>query len=267
MASKREPELKVWLQEMRWQEIQQFRDSGGDLAVIPVGSVEQHGFHLPLGTDSMVAIRLAEDAAQRTNAVVTPALWFGWSPHHLALPGTISIRPQVLIEVLFDVLSSLATQGFKRFVIVNGHRIANIPWIQISAEKAQRELGVKVVIYDPAYMSKEIADRIGFGEVGHAEEIETSHMLHIMPHLVRMEIAKDYLPPERKLYHVDPRIPKDTLCYVPGTAKGLEQTAGESGGTHGRPSLATAEKGKQLHEHLLARLIEVINELDKEHSK
>jgi creatinine amidohydrolase len=116
MASKREPELKVWLQEMRWQEIQQFRDRGGDLALVPVGSVEQHGFHLPLGTDSMVAIRLAEDAAQRTNALVTPPLWFGWSPHHLALPGTISIRPQVLIEVLFDVLSSLATQGFNRFV-------------------------------------------------------------------------------------------------------------------------------------------------------
>ena len=252
---------------MRWQEIQQFRDSGGSLAVIPVGSVEQHGFHLPLGTDSMVAIRLAEDAAQRTNAIVTPPLWFGWSPHHLALPGTISIRPEVLIEVLFDVLNSLATHGFKRFVIVNGHRIANIPWIQISSEKAQRELGVRVALYDPAYMSKEIADKMGFGEVGHAEEIETSHMLHIMPHVVRMEEARDYLSPERELYHVDPRIPKDTLCYVPGTAKDLEQTAGESGGAHGRPTMATAERGKQLHEHLLARLIEVINELNKDPHK
>ena len=266
MASKHEPDLKVWLQETRWQEIQEFRNRGGDLAIIPVGSVEQHGFHLPLGTDSMVAIRLAEDAAQRTNAIVTPPLWFGWSPHHLALPGTISIRPQILIEMLFDVLSSLATHGFRRFVIVNGHRIVNIPWIQISAEKAQRELGVKVAVYDPAYMSKEIADQIGFGELGHAEEIETSHMLHIMPHLVRMEKAKDYPSPERKLYHVDPRIPEDTLCYVPSTARDLEQRAGESGGASGRPTLATAEKGKQLHEHLVARLIEVIAELSKDQS-
>ncbi len=259
--------MKVWLQEMGWQEIQQFRERGVDLALIPVGSVEQHGLHLPLGTDSMVAIRLAEEAAQRTNAIVTPPLWFGWSPHHMALPGTISIRPEVLIEMLFDVLSSMATHGFNRFVIINGHRIANIPWIQISAEKAQRELGVRVALYDPAYMSKEIADEMGFGEVGHAEEIETSHMLHIIPHLVRMEKAKDYLPAERKLYHIDPRIPKDTLCYVPGTAKDLEKTAGESGGAHGRPTLATAEEGKQLHEHLLARLIEVINELNKDPHK
>ena len=56
--------------------------------------------------------------------------------------------------MLFDALSSLATYGFNRFVIVNGHRIANIPWIQISAEKARRELGVRVAVYDPAYMSK-----------------------------------------------------------------------------------------------------------------
>jgi creatinine amidohydrolase len=264
MAWRRESELKVWLQEMRWQEIQQFRDGGGDLALIPVGSVEQHGFHLPVGTDSMVAIRLAEEAGQRTNTVVTPPLWFGWSPHHLALPGTISIRPEVLIEVLFDVLSSLAAHGFNRFVIINGHRIANLPWIQISAEKAQRELGVKVSLYDPAYMSKEIADSMGFGEVGHADEVETSHMLHIMPDLVTMEKAKDYVSPERKLYHVDPRMPGDTLCYVPGTATDLERKAGESGGAHGRPTLATAEKGKQLHEHLLARLIEIIHKLNED---
>ncbi|NIO05131.1 MAG: creatininase family protein [Proteobacteria bacterium] len=262
MASRAKSGSKVWLQEMRWQEVEKLRNSGVGLAVIPVGSVEQHGFHLPAGTDSMVAIRLAEDAAQRTGVLVTPPLWFGWSPHHLAYPGTISIRPDVLSEILFDIVSSLATQGFNRFVIVNGHRIANIPWIQISAERAQRELGVRVLIYDPAYMSKEIADRLGFGKVGHAEEIETSHMLHIMPNLVRMEKARDYIPPERKLYHVDPRIPKDTVCYVPGTAKNLEQAAKDSGGGHGRPSLATAEKGSELHEHLVGRLIEVINELN-----
>jgi len=267
MVLKRKPKLKVWLQEKKWQEVQQYRDSGAGLAIIPVGSVEQHGFHLPLGTDSMVAIRVAEDAAQRTNSIVTPPLWFGWSPHHLALPGSISIRPQILTELLFDVLSSLANHGFDRFVIVNGHRIVNIPWIQISAEKAQRELDVTVAIFDPAYMSKEIVDQIGFGQVGHAEEIETSHMLHIMPHLVQMDKVKDSPPPERKLYHVDPRIPKDTLCYVPGTARDLRQIAKKSGGVSGRPSLANAEKGTRLHEHLVTRLVEVITDLNNEHSQ
>lgn len=263
MDLKHEPEPTPWLQEMSWQKIQEFRNRGGDLAVIPVGSVEQHGFHLPLGTDSMVAIKLAEGAALRANAIVTPPIWFGWSPHHLALPGTISIRPQILTELLFDVLSSLAVHGFKQFIIVNGHRIVNIPWIQIAAERAQAELGVRVAIFDPAYMSKEIADRMGFGEVGHAEEIETSHMLHIMPQLVSMEKARDNPVPERKLYHVDPRSPKDTLCYVPSTAKDLKQTTGKAGGVSGRPSSASAEKGKELHEHLVARLAEVMAELKR----
>jgi creatinine amidohydrolase len=265
MISNNSQGIKAWLQEMRWQEVQQYREKREGLALIPVGSVEQHGLHLPLGTDSMVAISLARDAAQRTESVVTPPLWFGWSPHHLALPGTITIRPEILIEFLFDVLSSLATNGFDRFVIVNGHRIANIPWIQISAEKAQRELGVRVVIFDPAYMEKEIADEIGFGEVGHADELETSHMLHIMPEFVRMDLAEDYVPPEKKHYHVDPRVAKDTLCWVPSTAKELKQTAGESGGVSGRPTLATAERGERLHEHLVGRLIEVIHELNKGH--
>ncbi|MGD2125197.1 MAG: creatininase family protein [Desulfobacteraceae bacterium] len=263
MSSKDKTESKVWLQEMRWQQVQELRHKKKRLAIIPVGSVEQHGFHLPLGTDSMVAIKLAQDAAERTKAIVTPPLWFGWSPHHLALPGTITVRPEILIEVVFDVLSSLATNGFDRLVIVNGHRIANIPWIQIAAEKAQRELGVKVAVFDPAYMAKGIADQIGFGEVGHADELETSHMLHIMPHLVRMDLAKDYLPKEKKLYHVDPRVSEDTLCWVPSTAKDLEKTAGKSGGVSGSPTLATPEKGKRLHDHLVARLIEVITELNK----
>jgi creatinine amidohydrolase len=264
MVLKKKPELTVWLQEKRWQEVKQFLDNGGRLAIVPVGSVEQHGFHLPLGTDSMVAIGLAEDAAKQTNAIVTSPLWFGWSPHHMALPGSISIRPHILSELLFDILSSLTHHGFDRFVIVNGHRIVNIPWIQISAEKAKRELGVTIAIFDPAYMSKEIVDQIGFGPVGHAEEIETSHMLYIMPHLVRMDKAKDFSPPEKKRYYIDPRTPKDTLCYVPSTAKELEQTAKKSGGVSGRPSLANVEKGKQLHEHLVARLVEVITDLNNE---
>jgi len=255
----------VWLQEMGWQQIQRYREKGGGVVIIPVGSIEQHGYHLPLGTDSLVSIRLAEDAAKLAKAIITPPLWFGWSPHHLALPGTISIRAEVLIEVLFDIMNSLATHGFDRFIIVNGHRIVNIPWMQIAAERAQRELGVKVAIYDPAWMMKEIADQLGFGEIGHAEEIETSQMLHAMPHLVQMKKVKDYdRPPKRKLYHVDPRILKDTLCYFPSTAKSMKQISKISGGVSGRPSLATLEKGKRLHKHLVTRLVEVIHEFQRD---
>jgi creatinine amidohydrolase len=249
----------VWLQDLSWQEVDDFRRQETGPILIPVGSVEQHGLHLPVGTDSMVAIRLAEEAAQGSNAIVTPPIWFGWSPHHLALPGTISIRAEVLIEVVFDVFASLATHGFNRFIVINGHRMVNVPWLQIVAERAQRQLDVRVAIFDPAYMSKELGEQLGFGEIGHAEEIESSHMLHIMPHLVRMERATDYAAGESDHYHIDPRSRKDTLCYVPTTAKALGQAAKSSGGTGGKPSRSSREKGKALHDHLLNRLIEVIH--------
>ena len=90
----------------------------------------------------------------------------------MILPGTITIRPEVLIEVIFDVIQSLHEHGFERFIFLNGHRIVNIAWLQIAGERVKRELGVKVMIFDPAYMSKSIIDSIGWGGVGHAEEIE-----------------------------------------------------------------------------------------------
>ena len=79
------------LQENSWSELAE-KCKACDVAIIPVGSVEQHGYHLPLGTDSYVAKFLGEEAAEKTGAIVTPPLWFGWCPHHMALPGTVTIR-------------------------------------------------------------------------------------------------------------------------------------------------------------------------------
>ncbi|MEM1545317.1 MAG: creatininase family protein [Candidatus Methanomethylicia archaeon] len=252
---------RVWLHEMTWPDVEDALSKGRDVVIIPIGSVEQHGRHLPLGSDSYVAIALAEDAALMTGAIVTPPIWFGWSPHHMALPGTISIRPEVLIEFLHDVLSSLIEHGFRKFIIVNGHRIVNIPWMQIAAERVQKEYGVKIVIFDPAYMSREVSDKLGFGPVGHAEEIETSHILFKLPNLVRMEEAKNYIPPEKVLYHVDPRVNRDTLCYIPSRREDVKKLKDISGGAVGKPTEASIEKGRKYHEYLVSRLIEVINML------
>jgi creatinine amidohydrolase len=145
----------VWLQENKWSDIKKYLEQD-DRILIPIGSTEQHAFHLPLGTDSFVAIKLAEDVAKKANILITPPIWFGWSPHHLVLPGSVSIDPRTLSDLLYDIIKSLNEHGFKKFVVINGHRLVNISWMQISAERCQRELGVKVVIFDPAYMEKEI---------------------------------------------------------------------------------------------------------------
>ena len=248
------------LQENSWKELAE-KCKACDVAIIPVGSVEQHGYHLPLGTDSYVAKFLGEEAAEKTGAIVTPTLWFGWCPHHMALPGSVSIRAEVLIEYLYDVIQSLATHGYRKFVVINGHRIVNIPWMQIAAQRAQEKLKVKVKIFDPAYMSKDLVASLGFGAVGHSEEIETSHMMHLLPELVHLEKAADNPVADQELYSVDPAFIHDTLCYVPATLEHTRHNGEVSGGTTGEPSKSDAEKGKIYHEHLMNNLVKVIESL------
>ena len=251
----------VWLQNLTWEEIQEKIKSSNGTIIVPVGSTEQHGPHLPVGTDTMVSMTLAEAGAERTSVLVSPPLWFGWSPHHMILPGTITIRPEILVEFCYDILSSLHQHGFDKFILINGHRIVNIAWLQIAAERAKRQLNATVVIFDPAYMSKEITRELGWGEIGHAEEIEGSHMWFRYPDLVKMDRAKDNPHKHHPLYHIDPKYGKDTLCYVPSSIPEQKKSVLHAGGTSGAPSKASREGGKRYHEHLVDRLVEIINML------
>jgi creatinine amidohydrolase len=249
----------VLLQEKSWRDVEEYLKSD-DRILMPIGSTEQHGCFAPLGTDTYVAIALAEDASKKAGVLCAPPLWFGWSPHHLVRPGSISIRAEVLIEVLYDAIESLATHGFKNYVVINGHRIVNISWMQIAAERAQRKLKVKVVIFDPAYMSKEIVGQLDFGPIGHAEDIEISHMLFRHPDLVHVEQISDNPHKAKALYHLDPHDPRDTLCYVPATREDLQKVYHETGDTiGGSPSRSSPQKGELYHKHLVGRLINVLD--------
>jgi len=249
---------EVWLQRMTWEEVAQRIESGMRTVLLPIGSTEQHGPHLPVGTDTLLAIAIAEEAAKRTKALVTPPLWFGWSPHHMVLPGTITIRPEVLVELVYDVIESLSQHRLQYVILVNGHRIVNVSWLQLVGERAKRELGVSVSIFDPAFMSKDIVRTLDWGEVGHADEIESSQLWACYPELAKMDRAVDGPRHHGDLYHVDPALPGDTLCYVPSSPAEAEAAANESGGVSGEPSKASQEGGRRYHEHLVARLVQVI---------
>lgn len=257
---------RVWLQDLTWEEIKTRINECDKTVIVPVGSTEQHGPHLPVGTDTYVAMALAEAGARRADALVAPPLWFGWSPHHMVLPGTITIRPELLVEIGSDIVHSLFRHGFDKFLMINGHRIVNITWLQMVGERAKRELGVKYVIFDPAFMSKSIARRAGWGAVGHAEEIESSHMWHCYPDLVKMDRAVDNPHPDRPLYSVDPGFSGDTLCYVPSSEEEMAPSVAAAGGTTGEPSKASAEGGRIYHEHLVERLVQAIGILRGESS-
>jgi creatinine amidohydrolase len=110
-------------------------------------------------------------------------------------------------------------------------------------------------------MSKDIVEELGFGPVGHAEEVETSHMLYRYENLVQMDKAVDNPIEPKDLYSVDPAYSHDTLCYVPSSIKHAKKNAEKSGGVTGEPTKSSKDKGKIYHEHLVKNLVRVINEL------
>jgi creatinine amidohydrolase len=255
---------KLYLYQWTWGDVQAYlkKDS---VIILPFGSTEQHGLHAPLGNDALVAIRLAEDAARATKTVVAPPCWYGWSPHHMAYPGTISIKPETLTRIAYEVLRSLIYHGFKRLVLINGHRKANLPPLEIAASRIRNETGAYVCIADPFFIGDTAAREImqsPAGGIGHAEELETSHMLYIFPELMNMKKAVKNLPKKKKFHMMDPYLIVDRVS-IPSTLEGFRR-ATEPSGVTGDPTLATREKGKKLHEALVQNLVELIEMARKE---
>ena len=112
-------------------------------------------------------------------------------------------------------------------------------------------------------MSKEIIAKLEYGPVGHAEEIETSHMLYKHPEWVHLEKAVDNPHPKHELYSVDPAFTGDTLCYVPSTINDMRRSADIAGGTTGCPKKSCSEKGREYHDHLVANMVRVIKNLQQ----
>jgi creatinine amidohydrolase len=177
------------LARLTWQEARDAIDRA-KLALLPVGSCEQHGPHLTLDTDIAVARglagRLATDLGE--DAVLCPPIPYGLSEHHMAFPGTLTLRPPTFTALVLEVVESLAQWGLRRVLVVNGHG-GNIDALRLVARTARRDHGSLVAALMWAVLaSDEIADRVTSPAYGHACEVETS---------VAMILAPDSLRPER----------------------------------------------------------------------
>jgi creatinine amidohydrolase len=250
----------VWLQELTWEDVAEYltRD---DIIIFPVGSTEQHGPAGPLGVDSYAAIALAEDAAKAAGVLVTPPLWFGDSPHHLDFPGTISLRTETLVEVTKDVVRSLARNGFKKVLVINGHKGANnAALITACKNLRQYELpGVLLALADPMYIGKGIA-HIKDAVEHHAGELEISHVWYKHPHLIKQEkLATPHVALEPIL---SPFVHHDLFGKSGDTIEvfwnSREQKAFTPSGSFSDSSKASAEKGKEYHEYMVKNLVKFI---------
>ncbi len=117
--------MKIKFEELRSPEVEYLAKTGG-MVLLPIGACEEHGRHLPIITDTKMAYQAALDAAEKMSTripiVVLPAVWFGYSVGVLKnWPGTISIKPKVLIDLLYEICRSLIDMGLKKILIVNGH--------------------------------------------------------------------------------------------------------------------------------------------------
>jgi creatinine amidohydrolase len=155
------------------------------VAVLPFGSVEQHGPHLPCGTDTMAAELICEELATRLDALLVPFGPYGVTPIHAGHPGTVSLRPETFAALMRDIVSELAGMGVRTVVLVNWHEL-NTPSLDRVATDLQDELGLIMVVAQACYAAQRIYADAG-GELTHGGGIETLAVLARDPELARLE--------------------------------------------------------------------------------
>lgn len=226
--------------------------------LIPIGSMESHGEHLPVDTDCTIAYHFAVEAARRIpdQVLVTPLIPFTFDAHFMDYPGTITVQSDTLINYLMDVGKSIAHHGFKRLIFVNGHG-TNIPYLTIVSLRLSIEtpaLCTHVSSLSHQETMKELRESSFPGGISHACEMETSLMLYVDGEHVHMDRARAEMPfPHGKHFWRDvaPRAPIDVV----GWWSSFSET-----GTSGDPTLATVEKGRILFNKEVERLVEFIAE-------
>jgi creatinine amidohydrolase len=210
------------------------------LAVLPIGSLEQHGPHLPVITDtasaSAAAIRAARLVVDELPVLVLPGLWTGMSEHHLPFGGTISLNFNELRGVLSGVVRSLRAIGFARLLVVNGHG-GNVEPLAVAARELAHEYGLPVIACTPWYLTRDRVPEIAETKEtpAHACEGETSIMMAIAPDLVRTDRFEDAV-----------RQRPDPVPDYAGFSRfwSFSERAPVTG-VRGDPRSATAEKGER----------------------
>ena len=220
---------------MTWMEVDAL--DRNSIVLIPTGSLEQHGAHLPLLTDSLLATAVTTAVEEETKAMVllTPCIWLGASGHHLNFAGTCSASMEGYISALTAVIESMMRHGFHRFLVINGHGGNNEP--NGVALRTLKEKNNNLTLGHAGYYQfgesvvREVLEGPAKG-IQHACEAETSLMMHLHPDKVRTDKLRD-----------------DGLKSDPPTqslVKMWDELSEE--GSLGFATLATAEKGKQIFE-------------------
>lgn len=196
---------RFWIQELTRPAFEDWLENEpAPVVIIGIGAIEQHGLHLPLGTDSLGVRAFIHEVAKRTNSVCIHPCWPGYSPHHMGFKGTITFSGETLLGVLLDTIGSLAAHGVKRIVLINHHG-GNSNIMALAAQIARREF--RVMVATPrgpsnTELAKKIQHRMRKYFEVHSGPRETAYALHYFPELVEMWRLKDW----KNTFKVDPKL-------------------------------------------------------------
>ena len=260
MTSRAKTEYRY--EKLTWPEINDAIELG-KVCVLPVGSVEQHGPHLPLDVDIVCPQGIAYGAGKQAadKMLVLPPHWYGYCGHVMDFPGTMNGHYEHFIQSMLDICKSLAYHGFKKILLLNGHG-SNMPNLDLVARRGNLETDAECVLMawwqllmvDKDFMPRWRQSKFP-GGCAHACELETSMYLHLDGDNVR----KDKIEDGEISFHAEksPFLYVDLYGHGPANLTTWTSTYSASG-VLGEAELATAEKGKQVCDEAAKQLVRFI---------
>lgn len=239
----------VWLADLSWPEAKA-RIDDGCLVVVPIGAQsKEHGHHLPLSTDFLLARELSERIMDELPVVVAPIVSFGYFPAFVRYPGSQHLRSDTFISLLKDILLKFAVDGVRHLAVVNTGVSTEAP-LRIAVRDVFEATGLRVSTADIRTLGQATDGLLEQRMGGHGDEAETSMILAIEPDRVRMDLAEqDYGgrvdAPDSVFYRPS--------VFEPGEDAGVDYS---KTGVFGDPSLATAEKGRAILDEMARELID-----------
>jgi len=252
------PKLQYRYDHYTWPEIKEMVRRQ-PVVLLPIGSTEDHGHHLPLDTDNFLIGSICEEAATRIpqEVLLLPQIPYGFEDHHMDFPGTITIKPQHLEEFVLDVTTSVASHGFRKILIADGHG-SNMPILDIVARRTvlETEALCAVFIWPSLIVDavKEMRESEFPGGIAHACELETSVYLYLNSRAVQMERAQKEINFPRSRFHWHDLVEGSPLNMMDWWSR-ISDT-----GVIGDPTVATEEKGERWFQAAVSRLVELVQE-------
>ncbi len=231
--------------------------------LIPIGSIEDHGPHLPLNTDNIIVEAVCFETARRApdQILSLPVLPIGFEDHHMDFPGSLTASMETLLDYFSSAAISVARHGFTHIMLVNGHG-SNASLVELAARKAVLATGAIVgamagnAAVDDVLVRDLIAQhrKSEHGGIGHACEYETSMLLYLRPELVQMDKAvKEMRVPALKYFNWDHPNPA-AYAWMDWWSRFSQS------GVAGDPTVATRELGELLFNATIERMLELIRE-------